>query len=93
MTFNLNDKYTSSDGKFVLSGIQAIVKLSLLQKEIDERELIGKMKIILGIKEEDEDYELYFQKLSEDIYHLLFKKQLLEKALIYARYHAKAMGD
>ena len=37
MTFNLNDKYTSSDGKFVLSGIQAIVKLSLLQKEIDER--------------------------------------------------------
>ena len=37
MTFNLNDKYTSSNGKFVLSGIQAIVKLSLLQKEIDER--------------------------------------------------------
>ena len=36
MTFNLNDKYTSSDGKFVLSGIQAIVKLALLQKEIDE---------------------------------------------------------
>ena len=37
MTFNLDDKYTSSDGKFVLSGIQAIVKLALLQKEIDER--------------------------------------------------------
>jgi len=35
----------------------------------------------------------YFQQISEDIYKLLFLKQLLEKTLIYARYHAKAMGD
>ena len=35
--FNLNDKYIEIDGSFVLSGIQAIVKLSLLQKELDRR--------------------------------------------------------
>jgi indolepyruvate ferredoxin oxidoreductase len=35
--FNLNDKYVSINGKFVLSGIQAIVKLALLQKELDRR--------------------------------------------------------
>ena len=35
--FDLNDKYVSFNGKFVLSGIQAIVKLTLLQKELDRR--------------------------------------------------------
>ena len=35
--FNLNDKYIEIDGEFVLSGIQAIVKLALLQKELDRR--------------------------------------------------------
>ena len=35
----------------------------------------------------------YFQQISEDIYKLLFLKQLLEKTLIYARYHAKSLGD
>ena len=35
--FDLNGKYTDVDGKFVLSGIQAIVKLALLQKELDRR--------------------------------------------------------
>ena len=35
--FNLNDKYIEINGEFVLSGIQAIVKLALLQKELDER--------------------------------------------------------
>ncbi|SVD28977.1 uncharacterized protein METZ01_LOCUS381831, partial [marine metagenome] len=35
--FELSEKYNSVDGKFVLSGIQAIVKLSLLQSELDRR--------------------------------------------------------
>ena len=35
--FDLNGKYTEVDGRFVLSGIQAIVKLALLQKELDRR--------------------------------------------------------
>ena len=35
--FNLIDKYADIDGRFVLSGIQAIVKLALLLKELDRR--------------------------------------------------------
>jgi len=35
----------------------------------------------------------YFQNLAQDLNKLLFIKELLEKVLIYARYHAKAKGD
>ncbi len=35
----------------------------------------------------------YFQKLSEDLNSLLFFRDILEKILIYARYHAKALGE
>ena len=38
-------------------------------------------------------FEQFFQNLSADIHQLLFFKDMVEKALIYARYHAKAMGD
>ncbi|NPA63211.1 MAG: hypothetical protein GXN95_06645 [Methanococci archaeon] len=41
----------------------------------------------------DENYEEYFQKLSNDINDLLFFKEILEKTLTYVRYHAKALGD
>ncbi len=44
-------------------------------------------------KPENSDYELYFRNLSENLHDLLFFKEILERALIYARYHAKAMGD
>jgi len=37
--------------------------------------------------------EVFFEKLSEDLNNLLFFKELLERVLIYARYHAKAIGD
>ena len=37
--------------------------------------------------------ENFFQNLSNNLSNLLFFRQLLERALIYARYHAKAMGD
>lgn len=36
------------------------------------------------------DYEQFFQNLSNDLRKLLFFRDILEKALIYARYHAKA---
>ncbi len=42
---------------------------------------------------EDENFEKYFQDLSKNLNDLLFFRELLEKALIYARYHAKAMGE
>lgn len=35
----------------------------------------------------------YFTNLSENLHDLLFFKDVLERALIYARYHAKAFGD
>ncbi len=35
----------------------------------------------------------YFKDIANDIHKLLFLKQLLEKTLIYARYHAKALED
>ncbi len=44
-------------------------------------------------KEKFNQFENFFQNLSTDIYQLLFFKDMVEKALIYARYHAKAMGD
>lgn len=38
-------------------------------------------------------YDKYFSDLSQDIHKLLFFKEILEKVLTYARYHAKAYGD
>ena len=35
----------------------------------------------------------FFHKLSENLSDLLFFREILEKILIYARYHAKAMED
>jgi len=39
------------------------------------------------------NWQEFFEKLSEDLSSLLFFREILEKILIYARYHAKAMGD
>lgn len=40
------------------------------------------------------NYELFFRNLSSDLHKLLFFRDILERALIYARYHAKAtIGD
>lgn len=44
-------------------------------------------------KDKFEEYDEYFSELSKDIHKLLFFKDILEKILIYARYHAKAVGD
>ncbi|WHE07433.1 hypothetical protein PGH24_01330 [Thermoanaerobacterium thermosaccharolyticum] len=47
----------------------------------------------IGNNEADYKEEKFFQKLSENLHDLLFFKDALERALIYARYHAKALGD
>jgi hypothetical protein len=45
-------------------------------------------------KKDDENIDnKYFQNLAQDLNKLLFMKELLEKVLIYAIYHAKAKGD
>ena len=35
----------------------------------------------------------FFKELSQNLNELLFFREILEKILIYTRYHAKAMGD
>lgn len=37
--------------------------------------------------------QAFFEELSNDLNSLLFFREILEKILIYARYHAKAIGD
>ena len=44
-------------------------------------------------KEQQEIFNEFFVKLSQNLNQLLFFREILEKILIYARYHAKAMGD
>ena len=41
---------------------------------------------------QDNNWQDFFEKLSEDLTSLLLFRDMLEKILIYARYHAKAMG-
>jgi gas vesicle protein len=77
------------------------LKKSQNDKEINEEE---KKKIKEEIKEREEEIKgeekkrnqflnKYFQDLAQDLNELLFMKELLEKVLIYAIYHAKAKGD
>ncbi len=76
------------------NGVYAMWVWAKAQKDIDEKKLFEKLQPIMDFikkKENGEDYESYFQNISQDIHKLLFLKQLLEKTLIYARYHAKAM--
>ena len=66
------------------------------QKDINEKKLFHKLLEVIKFvkrKEQDENFENYFQLISEDIHNLLFLKQILEKVLTFARYHAKALGD
>ena len=51
-----------------------------------------KLKLVIGEYNEKE-VENAFQKLCENLKNLIFVKTLIERALIYARYHAKAIGE
>ena len=68
-----------------------------IKKEKDKKEKQNKEKIKKNKIKEREDkfneFNEFFLELSKDVNQLLFFKELLEKALIYARYHAKAMKD
>ncbi len=56
-----------------------------LEKKIKEKEQRRKQEI--------GKINNYFISISNDIQKLLFLKQLLEKTLIYARYHARVSGE
>ena len=64
-------------------------------KKVDDIFLSDEIKPIIQFVE-GEGKELdqnFFGNLSQDLNNLLFFREILEKILIYARYHAKAMGD
>lgn len=64
--------------------------ISNIVKEFDDIVYSGKeIKSFKSLYE----YDGYFSNLSTDIHKLLFFKDILEKILTYARYHAKAEGD
>jgi hypothetical protein len=75
------------------NGVYAMWVYAKSQKDINESELFKSyMGPILKLFNENiENLETFFQEISEDLHKLLFLKQLLEKTLIYARYHAKAL--
>ncbi|MCX7760361.1 MAG: hypothetical protein N2Z81_04165 [Hydrogenothermaceae bacterium] len=92
---NLVDKalgVLSNDGVYAYY----VYIISQNKKEVEEI-FLDKLEVLfelLGIKakkEDIEDKQLYFQKLSEDLHKLLLFKQILEKILIYARYHLRAI--
>lgn len=91
---NLIDK---SLGVLANNGVYAYYVYIISQKSQEtEGIFIDKLEDIFKKVEDSfskDNKQEYFEKVSEDIHKLLFLKQLLEKTLIYARYHAKAMGD
>ena len=59
-------------------------------------EKIRPVVVVVAIHElplENDKWQDFFEVLSKDLNSLLFFREILEKILIYARYHAKAMGD
>ncbi len=73
-------------------------EINKLSNEIKNTKNKDEKKNKMEEKEEKEkgrnkNFYKFFQTLSTDIHELLFFKDMVEKALIYARYHAKAMGD
>ncbi len=66
-----------------------------LQKQKKENNVQSKVNKEINEKKSKQNRTLdeFFQKLSEDLNSLLFFRDILEKILIYARYHAKALGE
>lgn len=62
-------------------------KLGKVQNLIKELDKFVKVEINGDIN------DTYFQNLAQDLNKLLYMKELLEKVLIYARYHARARGE
>jgi CRISPR/Cas system CMR-associated protein Cmr5 small subunit len=87
------------------NGVYAYYVIIISQKDKKESNEKGAKEIFLDslkelfeIVQNEKPYDSsnrqeYFESISKDIHKLLFLKQLLEKTLIYARYHAKALED
>ena len=61
---------------------------------IDElKPLLKFIKVKKNGSQENTLTEEYFEKLSYDLNNLLFFRDLVERVLVYVRYHLKAMGE
>ncbi len=58
-----------------------------------EKKKIKEIATYCGIPISDGNLETFFNNLSGNLQNLFFFREILEKILIYARYHAKALGD
>jgi len=93
---NLIDKAL---GVLSSNGVYAYYVFIISQKEKEAKEIfLDSLKELFKAAKNKENYEKsnpqkYFLDVSSNLYRLLFLKQLLEKTLIYARYHAKALED
>ena len=74
-------------------GFEVIKKLTTTKITEIQKERNDKRKKQIFNEWQKEITVNFFHKLSENLKNLLFFREILEKILIYARYHAKAMGD
>jgi len=99
----LNHNIEKSLGVLVNDGVYAYYVFCRAQDKKDQNDFqeifiklpVNKLKkfVTPELKDSEGDSEKFFQNLSNNLSQLLFFRQLLERALIYARYHAKAIGD
>lgn len=91
---NLIDKAL---GVLSSDGVYAYYVYIISQKNNKFNEIfLDTLEGIFNIAKNEETYssdnrQYYFKSVANNIHKLLFLKQLLEKILIYARYHAKAL--
>jgi len=93
------DKYVSKKMNFeeslknLATLTQTINKLYSEIKNLEKEKKKEKEEEIKNkTKERNQNLCQYFEDLAQDLNKLLFMKELLEKVLIYARYHVRAMG-
>ncbi len=95
---NLNEG-SSQESNYSIEKIKRLSKnlkekFSQFDKEKNENEKKELMKALKKeLKELEDTTSEYLQNISDDIHKLLFLKQILERTLIYARYHAKASEE
>ncbi len=82
-------------GKEILDedGLKQICELQKVIQEENKKNKKDKKIINEKRKQQNDLMNNFFLELSKNLNDLLFFREILEKVLIYARYHAKAMGD
>lgn len=84
------DNKKEDDGKIGKESSIEDIFIKYVVNEINNANGLKEYFLNKQINSNEIDYELFFQNLSKDLHKLLFFRDILERALIYARYHAKA---